>query len=109
MKLAYLLFFIITFYFAQTTLDVVENKYYKTIKKALEKAKDGDKVIVHKGTYKEQTIVIDKKIQFIGKDYPVIDGEQIDEVVSIKSGNVVMKGFKVINSGYAAMKDPCGI
>lgn len=109
MKLAFLLFFITTFAFAQTTLEVGENKPYKTIKKALEKAKDGDKVIVHKGTYKEQTIVIDKKIQFIGKDYPVIDGEQIDEVVSIKSGNVVMKGFKVINSGYAAMKDPCGI
>lgn len=109
LKLAYLFFFITTFAFAQTTLEVGANKPYKTIKKALEKAKDGDKVIVHKGTYKEQTIVIDKKIQFIGKDYPVIDGEQIDEVVSIKSGNVVMKGFKVINSGYAAMKDPCGI
>lgn len=109
MKLAFLFFFITTFAFAQTTLEVGENKPYKTIKKALKKAKDGDKVIVHKGTYKEQTIVIDKKIQFIGKDYPVIDGEQIDEVVSIKSGNVVMKGFKVINSGYAAMKDPCGI
>lgn len=109
MKLISLFFFITSFAFAQTTLEVGADKPYKSIKKALEKAKDGDKIIVHKGTYKEGTIIIDKKIRFIGKDYPVIDGEKIDEVVSIKSGDVLMKGFKVINSGYAAMKDPCGI
>ena len=109
MKLVYFFFFITSFAFAQTTLEVGADKPYKSIKKALEKAKDGDKVLVHKGTYKEGTIIIDKKIHFIGKDYPVIDGEKIDEVVSIKSADVLMKGFKVINSGYAAMKDPCGI
>lgn len=109
MKLVYLFFFITSFAFAQTTLEVGANKPYKTIKKALEAAQDGDIVLVHKGTYKEQTIVIDKKIQFIGKDYPVLDGEQIDDVISVKSPDVVVRGFKINNSGYAAMKDPCGI
>lgn len=109
MKLVYLFFFICSFALAQTTLEVGAGKPYKTIKQALEAAKDGDKVIVHKGIYKEGTVVIDKKIHFIGKDYPVIDGQEIDDVIAIKSSDVVVKGLKVINSGYATMKDPCAI
>lgn len=109
MKLVYLFFFICSFALAQNTLEVGAGKPYKTIKQALQAAQDGDKVIVHKGIYKEGTVVIDKKIQFIGKDYPVIDGQAIDDVIAIKSSDVVVKGLKVINSGYATMKDPCAI
>ncbi|WP_374550838.1 nitrous oxide reductase family maturation protein NosD, partial [Flavobacterium sp.] len=50
-----------------------------------------------------------KKIIFLGKNFPILDGQNKFEVVSINADNVVIKGFKIINSGYASLEDPCGI
>lgn len=46
---------------------------YPTIQSALDAAQDGDDVIVQKGTYRE-LVVIDKSVNLIGKDWPIIDG-----------------------------------
>ncbi|GGD34511.1 nitrous oxide reductase family maturation protein NosD [Flavobacterium orientale] len=104
-----LLFLFVVATFQAQVLEVGTNKPFKTIKLALKASKAGDTVIVHKGLYKEGNIRIDKKIVFLGKDFPVIDGQKKTEVLSIHADSVVVKGFKVINSGYAALDDPCGI
>ncbi|WP_375605318.1 nitrous oxide reductase family maturation protein NosD [Flavobacterium davisii] len=80
-----------------------------SIKKAIEKSIDNDTIIVPKKLYREGNILITKRIVLIGKDFPVIDGENKFEIFSINANNVVIKGFKIINSGFAALKDPCGI
>ncbi len=72
-------------------------------------AKVGDTVLVDKGWYKEGNIIIDKRIVFIGKNYPILDGQKKHEVLSIKAHGVIVRGFKVIKSGYATLEDPCGI
>jgi nitrous oxidase accessory protein len=72
-------------------------------------AKHGDSVLVEKGFYKEGNIIIDKAIFFLGKDFPTIDGDRKFEVLSIKSNNVTVKGFKIQHSGYATIDDPGGI
>lgn len=72
-------------------------------------AKIGDTVIVHGGHYREGNISIDKKIVFLGKDLPVLDGEKKHEVLSIHADSVVVDGFKIIKSSYATITDPCGI
>jgi nitrous oxidase accessory protein len=81
----------------------------KKIKQALLLAVDGDTILVYKGTYKEGNILISKKIVFLGKDFPTLDGQQKHEVVSISADSVIVKGFRIINSGYASLDDPCGI
>lgn len=65
--------------------------------------------MVHPGIYKEQTLVIDKSITFIGIDYPVLDGEKLYEVVSVKSNNVVIDGFRIQHSGISSIEDLAGI
>ncbi|MEN2489547.1 nitrous oxide reductase family maturation protein NosD [Flavobacterium sp. B11] len=90
-------------------IEVGSDKSVKTIKKAIELAKSGDTIIVNKGIYREGNIIIDKKLILQGKDLPVLDGQQKYEVVSIKADSVIFSGFKVINSGYASLNDPCGI
>ena len=72
-------------------------------------AKHGDSVLVEKGFYKEGNIIIDKAIFFLGRDFPTIDGDRKFEVLSIKSNNVTVKGFKIQHSGYATLDDPGGI
>ena len=90
-------------------IDVGPKKSIKSIKKAIYLAKIGDTIIVHKGTYKEGNIIIDKKVVFIGKDFPILDGQKKYEVLSVKADSVVVDGFKVIRSGHATLEDPCGI
>ena len=82
---------------------------FKTILPALKFAKNGDSVLVEKGFYKEGNIIINKEIYFLGRDFPTIDGDRKFEVLSIKSSNVTVKGFKIQHSGYATMDDPGGI
>ena len=108
MRLLFILLLFISSLQAQK-LEVGTNKPFTTIKQALISSKVGDTVLVHKGIYKEGNLRIDKKIVFLGKDFPVLDGQKKVEVLSIHADSVVVKGFRVINSGFAALEDPCGI
>jgi len=89
--------------------EVGKNYSYRTIKSALAKINNGDTVIVYEGVYKEGNIIIDKEIKLIGKNFPILNGQKKYEVLSIKSANTLICGFKIINSGYATLDDPCGI
>lgn len=91
------------------TIHVGKDHPIKSVKKGIALAKHGDTLIVHGGWYKEGNIIIDKKIVFIGKGLPVLDGEKKHEVLSIRADSVVVDGFKVIKSAYATITDPCGI
>lgn len=91
------------------TIHVGKGKVFTNIKKALSVAQSGDTVIVNAGVYKEGNIIIDKPLHFIGKDYPILDGENKHEIISIKSDNVSVSGFRIQNSGRTAMSDPGGI
>ena len=103
------LFLLFSSFLHANVIEVGFNKSIKSIKKAISLAKRGDTIIVHKGIYKEGNIIIDKKIVFIGKDFPILDGQKKYEVLSIKADSVVVQGFKVIRSGYASLEDPCAI
>jgi nitrous oxidase accessory protein len=105
--LVYLLLF--SFSLQATTIHVGKKYAIKSVKKGLALAKIGDTVIVHGGHYREGNISIDKKIVFLGKDLPVLDGEKKHEVLSIHADSVVVDGFKIIKSSYATITDPCGI
>ena len=113
MRLLKIVFFLFLFHSNMllwaTTIEVGPNRQLTSIKKAIAIAKPGDTIKVFSGLYKEKNIVIDKRIVFIGVDFPILDGEKKYEVVSIKADSVVIKGFKVVNSGHAALDDPCGI
>jgi len=108
-KISFILFLLFFSIGKAATINVGANFPVKKIKQALALAKDGDTILVHSGIYKEGTILINKKIYFIGKNFPVLDGQHKKEVLSINANDVVVKGFKVINSGHAALNDPCGI
>ncbi len=81
----------------------------KSIRQAIQQANDTDTIIVHQGLYREGSIVINKKIVFLGYDYPILDAQKQGDAVSIKADSVVVSGFKIINSGFASLDDPCGI
>ena len=91
------------------TIPVGKSERIKSIREAIAMAQYGDTIIVHKGVYQEGNILINKRIVFLGKGYPTIDGQNKSEVVSIGVDSVVIKGFRIINSGHSSLSDPCGI
>ena len=92
-----------------TTINIGKKHPIKSVKTGIALAKDGDTLMVHGGWYKEGNIIIDKKIVFLGKDLPILDGEKKHEILSIHADSVVVDGFKIIKSAYATITDPCGI
>lgn len=102
-------FLLVSFSLHATTIHVGKKYAVKSVKKAIELAKIGDTVIVHGGLYREGNIIIDKKIVFLGKNLPILDGEKKHEILSIHADSVVVDGFKIIKSAYATITDPCGI
>lgn len=109
MKNILLLLLLFSSYLHAKVIEVGPNRPIKSIKQAMMLAKDGDTVMVHKGLYQEGTITIDKKIVFVGKNFPVLDGQKKYEILSVKADGVVVKGFKIIRSGHGSLVEPCGI
>ena len=109
MKYFLIIFLLFSLSLKATTIHVGKKHAIKSVKRGITLAKAGDTLIVHGGWYKEGNIIIDKKIVFLGKDLPVLDGEKKHEVLSIHADSVVVDGFKIIRSAYATITDPCGI
>lgn len=96
------------FSFAQT-IEVCNTCNLSSIKRAIEVAKDYDTIIVKKGTYKEYNILVDKPLTIIGENFPVIDGENQGEIITITSNNVTIDGLFIINVGLSYTEDYAAI
>jgi len=107
--IAILLFISISCFLYGKKIEVGKNKAFKNIKNALDKIQNGDTVYVYEGIYKEGNLIINKEVKLIGVNFPVLDGQKKYEVISLKAANTLICGFKIINSGFATLDDPCGI
>ncbi len=87
------------------TISVGKSKLYQSIQKAIDIAENGDTVLVYPGIYKEQNIIIQKSIVLKGVNFPVLDGENKYEIISIKTSNATVDGFKLQHTGRSEIKD----
>lgn len=112
MRICLFLTFLICFFVISANaapLHVGEKQVFKTIKLAIETAQAGDTIFVHEGFYAEGNLVIDKPLALIGIHFPVLDGQRRDEIFTIKSGHVLLRGLQIQNSGTMATIDLAGI
>ncbi len=111
-KMRYLVFLICLFLWNHSyshTIRVGTTRTIKTIRAGIDAAGVGDTILVDKGYYKEKNLIISKTIVLSGIGYPTLDGENKYEVISANADNLVIEGFKVINSGISSMDDLSGI
>ncbi len=80
-----------------------------SIKKAISIAHPFDTIQVQSGLYKEGNIIIDKPIYLRGINHPILDGQKIFEIISVKSNNVIIEGFTLVHSGVSTIDDYAGI
>ncbi len=81
----------------------------KRIKDGIAIAVDFDTLLIKKGTYKEFNIVVDKSLTLLGENYPVVDGEDQGEIITITSDNVTIDGLFIINVGTSYTSDYAAI
>ena len=98
-KIVNFLLLILPIFAFSAVFKVGKNEQYKTIKSAIAAAQSGDTIFVQKGHYIEGTIDLQKSITLIGIDRPVIDGNMNGEIITFNADNIILKGFKLINSG----------
>ncbi|THU30732.1 nitrous oxide reductase family maturation protein NosD [Niastella caeni] len=87
------------------TVVVGKNSSIKTLRQGIAVAKDGDTVLLTKGTYKEGNIIINKSIHLIGVYAPVLDGDHKNEILTLTGKNIVIKGIHFTNAGYSSLND----
>lgn len=87
------------------TIVVGPNQPIRSLKKAIELAKDKDSIILLPGVYKEGSIILTKSLTIIGQNNPVLDGENKYEILLISGKHITIRGITFLNSGYSAMND----
>lgn len=91
------------------TIYVGKNKAIKSIRKGIDMAGHGDTVLVDAGIYKEGAIFINKSIVLKGINFPVLDGENKHEILSVNATHATIDGFKIQHAGLSEIKDLAGI
>ena len=79
------------------------------IRGTIERAAPGDTVYVPAGLYAEGNIAVNKPLTLIGLDWPVLDGQFRDEIITVNASNVCIRGFEIRNSGQMSTIDVAGI
>jgi nitrous oxidase accessory protein len=80
----------------------------QSISEAIDRAKAGDTVVVTRGVYPVH-LVITKPLHLKGLNRPTLDGENIRDVIRIKSPDVTIEGFIISNSGADLTAQNAGI
>lgn len=108
-----LLFFLILIggsqFLMARTITICATCEITSIKKGIALAVEYDTLLIKKGTYKEYNIIIDKPLTLLGDNYPIIDGEEKGEIITIVSDNVTVDGLFIINVGTSYTTDYAAI
>ncbi|MCO5249429.1 MAG: nitrous oxide reductase family maturation protein NosD [Chitinophagales bacterium] len=87
------------------TFHVKPDKDNLSIAQAVQKANEGDTILINQGIYLEHEITIDKPLTMIGVNRPVIDGQDKYEILFVKGSQVTIKGITFSNSGTSNYMD----
>ena len=108
----YLLPFLLLFLYLDASAKTIYIGAKRTIKSpqaGINAAVDGDTVSVDPGHYREKNLTIRKRIVFKGIGYPILDGENKYEILSVYASGVTVDGFRIIHSGVSSLDDLSGV
>ncbi len=77
--------------------------------KTIQNAPEGSIIKINSGVYNVDNILINKPITLIGENYPIINGNKKDEVITVNSPDVTIKGLTIQNAGISYLKENAAI
>lgn len=91
------------------TIEVCAACEQTSLSDAIAIAADGDQILLLPGLYWESEIIVDKSISIIGRDFPVIDGNTTNEILTVEADGVRIEGIEFRNAGKSHIKDLAAI
>ena len=101
----FVILFLSFFYGQGKQIEVCDSCDTNSIREALEKAEDGDEILVKSGVYKEHGILVNKSVTIRGEGLPLVDGEFKETIFRITADGVSVSGLEIINVGQSYTKD----
>lgn len=101
----YLYFLLLALPALSGSIKVCRNCEMNSVQAAVNAAKDGDTLLIYSGTYKENTIIVNKTITLLGVDFPVLDGQDKNEILTVTANNVCISGILFKHSGKSSLND----
>ena len=79
----------------------------RTIASALRLVRSGGRVVVTggAGTYHEQEIVVDRPVEIVGRDLPVIAGDGAHPIITISADDVTVRGIHLTRVSTSYVED----
>ena len=92
---------------AQGTAEIVVSPAgpVRTIAAALALVRDGGRIVVDAGTYREPTIVITRPVEIAGRGLPLVDGEGTHAIIVVAADDVTVRGLHFVNVGSSFVED----
>ena len=94
---------------AQRTVVVSPVGPVRTITEGVRRASPGDRILVKAGTYREPTIIVDKRLEIEGVGLPVLDGEGERQIMTIAADDVTVRGLHFVHVGTSYVEDRAAI
>lgn len=91
------------------TILVGKNEKISSVREAVKLANDGDTILIKKGTYYINNVIITKSLTLLGQNFPVLHGADKYEIFTVSGKNARIKGIHFTNSGYSSMNDLAAI
>lgn len=91
------------------TIYVGRSKQFQSIQKAIDISENGDTILVDAGIYNETNILIQKSIVLKGINFPVLDADHKAAILSVKTSNATIRGFRLQHSGRSEIRDIAAI
>ncbi len=91
------------------TIIVAPDTKVATLKAAIAIARDGDTIIVKKGTYPSHNTIVNKQVAILGEGMPILDAQFKEEVLTITADHVTLNGFVIQNSKVGDLRDFAGL
>lgn len=104
-----LLFFMLALTARSGIVEVCPGCPVSSVKEGIRLAQPCDTLYIIGGEYHEGNIEVDKELVIIGKDFPILDGDNGNEIITVTANHVHIEGFQIQNVGISYTKDQAGI
>lgn len=91
------------------TIVVQPGSAVPTVGAALQRAADGDTILVRAGRYREPTLMVTHRIVLLGEPGAVLDGGGTHEILTIKADSVVVRGLTLTHVGTSYVDDRAAV
>ncbi|CAN5477185.1 right-handed parallel beta-helix repeat-containing protein [soil metagenome] len=92
-----------------SVIKVGANETVHSIVEGISTANPGDTLLIMPGLYREGNIILKKSVSLIGQNFPILDGENKYEILTIHANNLSIQGLKFIDTGIASINDLAAI